>query len=84
MIWKQRVLCKSEKLKQRSAAVTRKKNVAFKFPVTDVCKEKDASTKTGILNSASQKMIAKPATDPVQCLNFSAVLPGSDMDFTNL
>ncbi|XP_051887927.1 protein SFI1 homolog isoform X2 [Pristis pectinata] len=84
MIWKQKVLCKRERLKQRSTAVTRKKNVAFKLPVADVCKEKDVSTKIGISKSASRKMITKATTNPLQCDSFPTMLPGGDTDFANL
>ncbi|XP_072911743.1 protein SFI1 homolog isoform X1 [Hemitrygon akajei] len=83
MIWKQRVLCERERLKQTSTAVARKKNVAFKLPVTDVCKVKDVGTKTHILKSASRKMIPKASANPVQSDSFPTVLLG-DTDFPSL
>ncbi|XP_069789174.1 protein SFI1 homolog isoform X3 [Narcine bancroftii] len=84
MVWKQRTLCKRESSKQKSVAMTRKKNVAFKHPIADVCKEKDVFSKTGILKSSSSKMITKATTDPVQFDSSPKVLPGSDVDFRNL
>ncbi|XP_067911488.1 protein SFI1 homolog [Heterodontus francisci] len=84
MIWKQRALCKKERSKHKSAAVMCKKNVAFKLPIAEVCKEKDTSTKTGILKSESRKRVSKAAPNSIRYDGFPTILAGGDMDFTNL
>ncbi|XP_067861605.1 protein SFI1 homolog isoform X2 [Heptranchias perlo] len=84
MIWKQRALCKREGPKHRFTAVMPKKNVAFKLPIAEVCKEKEISTKTGILNSESRKKVLKAAPNPIRYDGLPAMLAGGDMKFTSL
>ncbi|XP_041057970.1 protein SFI1 homolog isoform X3 [Carcharodon carcharias] len=84
MIWKQRALCKRERLKRKSTAVTCKKTVAFKLPIAEVCEEKDVSMKTGILKSESRKRVSKTAPNPIRYDGLPPMLSGGDMDFSNL
>uniref|UniRef100_UPI00398E3A78 protein SFI1 homolog isoform X2 n=1 Tax=Pristiophorus japonicus TaxID=55135 RepID=UPI00398E3A78 len=84
MIWKQRALCKRARPKHKFTTVTRKKTVAFKLPVAEVCKEKDISMKTGILKSESWKGVLNAAPNPIRYDGLPTMLAGGDMDLTNL
>ncbi|XP_059511132.1 protein SFI1 homolog isoform X2 [Stegostoma tigrinum] len=84
MTWKQKALCKRESSKHKSSAVTCKKSVVFKLPVSEVSKGNGFSTKTGILKSESKERISKVPLNPVRYDSLPTRLPNGDMDFTNL
>ncbi|XP_043572043.1 protein SFI1 homolog isoform X1 [Chiloscyllium plagiosum] len=84
MTWKQKALCKRERSKHKSCAVTRKKSVAFSLPVSEVFKENSVSMKTGILKNESKERISKVAANPIRYDGLPTTLPDEDVDFTNL
>ncbi|XP_038649329.1 protein SFI1 homolog isoform X1 [Scyliorhinus canicula] len=84
MIWKQRALCKRERLKHKSTAVTCKKTVAFKLPISELYKEKRISMKTGILKSESRTRISTTVPNPIMYDDLPTMLSGGDMNIINL
>ncbi|XP_078082949.1 protein SFI1 homolog [Mustelus asterias] len=84
MIWKQKALCKRERLKHKSTAGPCKKTVVFKLPIAEVCKEKSVSMKAGILRSEPRKRVSKAAPNAIRYDGLPTMLSGGDVDLTTL